>query len=177
MELTQAYLKSILHYEPDTGIFTWRYRERLDFPHQKHLATWNTRFAGRIAGSDNGKGYLTAQISRVHYRCHRLAFLYMTGSMHLEEVDHINGIRNDNRWNNLRAVSRFQNMANQKRRHNNTSGVTGVSWNRKALLWEASITTAKKQFYLGGFADKDAAIATRKAAEKDHGFHPNHGRG
>ena len=119
-ELTQDYLKSILHYDPDTGIFRWA----------KRRATWIP--AGTIAGSTCEKGYAIIVINYKIYRAHRLAWLYMTGSHPPEFIDHINLDRKDNRFCNLRLSTRAQNMQNFRIRPDNKSGVKGVYWDAKS---------------------------------------------
>ncbi len=91
-EITQAELVENLSYDPDSGVF------------RRKISNTRAVKAGDIAGSQNGKGYLTMMVCGRVYKAHRLAFLYMTGSFPPEEVDHINGIRDDNRWACLRAV-------------------------------------------------------------------------
>ena len=104
------------------------------------------------------------------------AFLYMTGAFPLEQVDHQNGIRDDNRWINLRAVSFEENRRNHKTQRNNTSGVPGVSWDNKISSWVARIGAGGKRVVLGTFDDFDKAIEVRLSAELEYEYHPNHGR-
>ena len=111
-EITQAELVENLSYDPDSGVF------------RRKISNTRAVKAGDIAGSQNGKGYLTMMVCGRVYKAHRLAFLYMTGSFPPEEVDHINGIRDDNRWANLRAVSHVENSKNQKTPKSNTTTLT-----------------------------------------------------
>src|SRR5699024_2308960 len=91
------------------------------------------------------------------------------------EVDHINHIRNDNRIENLRLVSRGDNMLNKSMYSNNKSGVTGVSWKSRNKTWVAQIQIGgKKKFLYEGRSLADA-ISARKLAESTNGFHENHG--
>ncbi len=92
------------------------------------------------------------------------------------EIDHINGDRTDNRICNLRDVTSAGNSCNRRRQDRNTSGVTGVAWDKRASRWQARIGLNGKQKYLGYFDSLDEAVAARKAAELELGFHPNHGR-
>jgi hypothetical protein len=164
MELTQDYLKSILHYNPETGIF------------KRLLKVANNVNVGDIAGNMNKQGYLRIRIKNHFYSLHRLSFLYMTGALPEEQVDHINGIRHDNRWENLRHVPKIVNRWNLKLYATNKSGVVGVNWYKSAALWQANINVNGRRIYLGKFVDYFEAVCARKSAERLYGFHKNHGR-
>ena len=157
--ITQSELKKQLIYNGLTGIFTW------------NLAKAGVSI-GSIAGSNDGKGYVMLKINREKHLAHRLAFLYMTGEVP-KHVDHINHIRNDNKWSNLRPSSFSINGKNQRLYKNNKSGFCGVRFHK--TLWEASITSNKMYIYLGSFKSKKDAINARKEANIKHGFHTNHG--
>lgn len=92
------------------------------------------------------------------------------------EIDHINSIRNDNRIENLRLVTRVENCRNQKQQCNNKSGVTGVSWHKASGKWLAFIHKKEKKIYLGCFERLEDAAVERRLAEKRLGFHDLHGR-
>ena len=162
--ITQEYVRTVLNYDQDTGVFTW-------------LTTLSNRAcAGREAGSIKSNGYLSICINKRLFHAHRLAFLYMEGSMPIADTDHINGIRNDNRWCNLRRVSHAENCRNMGRKRINSSGVTGVHWHRGASKWAAEIKISGRSQYLGLFKEISQAIDARKSAEERLGFHINHGR-
>ena len=76
------------------------------------------------------------------------------------EIDHINGIRHDNRIENLRAVSKSVNQLNRAKQSNNTSGVTGVRWHTQRNRWRAQF----RDEYLGLFETIEEAEAAYKAA-------------
>ena len=120
-------------------------------------------------------GYHQIRIDQENYTAHRLACLYMTGSFPPLDIDHINGVRDDNRWINIRCVSRAVNHKNRALASNNTSGVTGVKWEKRRCKWIAEIKLDRKVRYLGQFDDFDEAVRVRKAAEKELGFHEHHG--
>jgi len=163
MELSQDYLKSILNYNPETGVFTWaRFRGGM--------------LAGAAAGTKHSAGYVSIRIHNAPYFAHRLAFLYMDGSFPPSQVDHIDGNGRNNRWANLRLVTNLENSRNQARHARNTSGVLGVCWRERRRKWLAQIKVRGKIHYLGYFKEFDAAVSARKMAEQQHGFHENHGR-
>lgn len=163
MELTQAYLKTILHYDPETGVFTW--------------ATESDRRAvGNVADRIYDGGYARIWLLGRFYLSHRLAFLWMTGRFPHEHTDHVNGARSDNRWINLRSVSPGENHKNMRRYICNTSGVPGVRWHKRDNIWEARIRIDGKDKHLGRFEEWFESVCARKSAEIKHGFHQNHGR-
>jgi len=162
--LTQTYLKELLHYDPDTGLFTWTRRIS------------NFVKAGDLAGGRNQRGYWKIMIKNKSYAAHRLAFLYMTGEFPAIDTDHINGDKADNRAVNLRSVTNAENGRNSKRSTRNTSGHVGVGWAKADKRWWAAIKVDYKRIGLGQFKTKEEAIMARRKAEIEYGFHPNHGR-
>lgn len=170
-------LRSLLDYDPITGALTWRPRPREMFKRDSLWKRWNSRYAGRGAFLQvSHKGYLTGQIFRTSYRAHRVIWAMMTGSWPPDQIDHINGVRSDNRLANLRAVSGQENMRNQRMPVNNTSGAVGVTWDKRRRRWLANLVVSGRCIYIGSYALKDDAIAARRAAQDRHGYHPNHGR-
>jgi hypothetical protein len=162
MMLTQAYLKSVLNYDPETGIFTWAERP---VTHQR-MKIWNKRFAGKIAGGKNKKGYIEIGLLGRLFKAHRLAWLYMTGEWPKGQGDHENRNRSDNRWGNLRDATHGQNRANS--RPNSGRSLKGAYESKKG--WDAAITTGGKRKHLGTFDCPAAAhFAYVVAADKCHG--------
>lgn len=129
---------------------------------------------GMFAGSPNSDGYLRVKINSVAFRVHRIIWLITYGEWPEGQIDHINGVRDDNRIENLRAVSVVGNQQNQHMRVDNTSGTTGVRLESGA--WTAKIRVRGKRLHLGRFKSLEEAAAARKSAELLYGFHPNHGR-
>lgn len=164
--LTQERVKELLNYDPASGNFTW-------------LVSRRCVRAGSAAGYKinlkSKKTYIGICIDVKRYLAHRIAFLYMNGYMPKREVDHINGNSSDNRWENLRDVSRVENMRNCKIFRNNSSGVCGVSWVKSRSKWHATIMLHGKTKHIGYFDDISKAFLARQNANIEHGFHVNHG--
>jgi hypothetical protein len=164
--ITQEQLKELLHYCPETGVWTWlvsRGRAR------------NGSEAGHIILKQNGKKYRCIGVLGVLHLAHRLAFLYMNSAFPEAGVDHEDGNGLNNRWQNLKAATSADNAKNQRLREDNVSGTPGVSWHKRDCKWQAIITVNQKQKSIGHFSRKEDAIAARKKAEAELGFHKNHG--
>lgn len=156
-ELTQDRLKQLLHYEPETGIFTWR----VERPRGR---------IGKPAGTIKRDGYVHIGVDYNRYFAHRLAFLYMTGEMPepKQHVDHINSNTVDNRWANLRLATSSQNQMNVLMWSSNTSGYKGVSWHKGEGRWRACIRVKGKRKYLGYFDTAEQGYAAYCEAAKLH---------
>ena len=165
--MTQADLMKYLKYNPETGLFTWA---------KLRKGASNIKI-GDIAGSVNSSGYVLIGIGKATktLMAHRLAFLYMTGDIP-SQVDHINHKKTDNRWINLRPATQAINAMNHPMRLTNTSGCTGVAWNKKHHFWVVQIGHKNKKIYLGCYKNKETAFAIRKGAECWYGYHINHGK-
>lgn len=174
------FLKQCLDYNPDTGELTWKHRDKWMFPSDRGWKIFNTRFAGKVACAHHNAGYIhiNSIIYGHHYKvlAHRLAWYIHTGFVPDKEIDHINGNKKDNRISNLRLVTPAENQKNRALQRNNKSGYSGVSWNKKASKWAAVIKVNRNKVFLGWFQNKEDAIAVRKQAEREYGFHENHGR-
>jgi hypothetical protein len=163
--LTAEKLRELLHYNPDTGIFTWKKRPA----HKGQDMTWNARFAGKRAGTIQKKeGYRRIRIHSHDYQEHCLAWLYMTGEWAADMVDHANLIRSDNRWDNLRSATGSENCANAKLSSRNTSGFKGVCWYRAYSKWRAQIMVRGKHVTIGYFSNPEEAHAAYVAAAEKY---------
>lgn len=161
---------------PDGRLF-WRERPACLFKTARACSTWNTRFADRPAFTTvNSYGYLTGGIFGRLYKAHRVIFAMATGSWPDGGIDHAMGLRADNRLSAISPATPSENSRNRARPCNNTSGVVGVYRNKCSQKWVAEIKVNGRKIYLGSFTDKTDAVAARKAAEIEHGFHENHGR-
>lgn len=169
---SQEVLRQLLDYDPDTGVLRWKERPRSMFSCDRIFNSWNARYTGsRVGVPSTTTGYIQLRMLGETHLAHRLVWKIMTGEM-AEEVDHIDGDRTNNAWENLRNVSRSVNQRNVKRRSDNTSGAVGVSWHRARGKWAARI----RGKYIGIYESYDDAARARKDAERAHQFHGNHGR-
>lgn len=165
--ITQERLKELLHYNPETGVFTWKVSKG---PKAK---------SGSDAGCDLQRKrtyYKQIGIDGVRYYAHRLAWLYVHGKLPKNDIDHEDGDGLHNWINNLRDATNRENCKNRRLSCLNTSGVIGVNFDKRSGKWHARIGTMSGFKHLGYFTSIDAAIAARKAAEVKYGYHQNHGR-
>jgi hypothetical protein len=175
---SQSELLRILSYDRVNGDLMWRARNSEDFQSHGDAVRWNARFAGKVAGSiSKTKGYRSIRIGFAGYMAHVVAWIIAYGCAPSGEIDHINGIRSDNRAENLRDVSRSENLRNAAKRARNTSGVVGVYWNKQANKWHGQVSAPDgRVISIGYYADIADAAHARKQAEAMHGYHANHGR-
>ncbi len=147
-------LKEVLDYNPDTGIIIWKKKVRGNIE------------IGQEAGSVNSMGYRVIKFKRKTYLAHRIAYYMYHGIDPLEKMlDHENLNKQDNWIKNLRLATHQENGRNRNLNKNNTSGATGVYWNKGAQKWEAHIKINGKKKFLGYFLNKEDAIPVRKEAE------------
>ena len=172
---TIEYLRESFDYNAETGELRWRTRPRSHFKNSGAWKLFGLRFAGHIAGSQKD-GYWHVKLDARMYLAHRIAFALSFGRWPREDIDHISGDQSDNRFINLRETSRTGNCQNQKLRRTNKSGALGVNWNKQRRKWQVSICVDYYRKQLGMYEDLPRAIAVRKSAEIEFGFHPNHGR-
>lgn len=171
---SQDVLMKLLSYDPDTGLFVWKTRPRELCPSDRSWNTFNSKSAGKKAFATKCvNGYLAGRLFGKDYYAHRIAWKIHYGCDPVNQIDHINGNRTDNRIKNLREVTHRENSLNQKHRSTNTSGHMGVDIDRGK--WRAHITIHGKFKHIGYFDTMVEAIAARKAAEEEYGFHKHHG--
>jgi len=173
-ELTQEIVRELLDYATESGCLTWKTRGRKWFKTNNSCASWNGNYAGKEAGCKHSVGYIMIRVFDKPYSAHRLVWLYVYGYFP-KEMDHINHDRTDNRIINLREVTRLQNTRNKRLLKTNTSGVTGVYRIKDKDRYRVSIGVNGKSIHISCHEDIGGAIAARKAAEIEYGFHPNHG--
>lgn len=150
-ELTAEALRSVLSYDPATGQFHWVK-------------------SGRKAGCMRPDGYILIGVDGRLYLAHRLAWLWMKGVWPEVHVDHVNRVKGDNRFSNLREASVPQNMANSAARSTSKTGIKGVSWCASTRKWRATITVGGRQKSLGRHRELESAMAAYQAeARRLHG--------
>lgn len=153
-------IKQILDYDYLTGIFTWK------------VNRGRSAKAGDVAGTLID-GYVKIKVFGKLHAAHRLAFEFQGLNLEGVEVDHANGIKNDNRLENLRTVTKSLNQRNSKRRKSNTTGFKNVS--KKGDKFLVTIRTDGKQKYIGKFSDLEfAALVAEEARNKYHGEYARH---
>jgi hypothetical protein len=161
--LTQEYLKSILDYDLDTGIFTWK------------VSKANRTKVGDVAGWSYN-GYREIEINNKAYKAHRLAWLYVYGEMPKKLIDHIDGNRSNNKISNLREATYQENSENYKTPKTNKSGVKNVSWYKSLNKWVVSISIRKTKKTVGYYDDLELAeLVAIEARNKYRGEFANHG--
>lgn len=151
--LSQERLKQVFNYDPHKGTFTRKMK-------QPGVA------CGAISGSRNNEGYLVTSVDGKIYKCHRLAWFYMTGQWPEGQIDHINGVKDDNRFENLRDVTKNTNLQNQRKaqRSNKSTGVLGTF--KMGNKFAARITHDGKKTYLGVYATLEEAHAAYLGAKR-----------
>ena len=160
-EFTQAQLMEALHYDPETGVFTWRNDRQ------------SNAKAGSVAGFDDTAGYRSIGIGMTTWKAHRLAWFYVHGIWPEALIDHMNQDKLDNRIANLRLATISQNRQNMTKYRSNTSGFKGVHWFKATSRWQAQIKHEGRRYHLGFFKNaEDAAAAYRTAAARLHIYNP-----
>lgn len=160
-KLTQARLKELLHYDPETGVFTWA------------AVVGSARPGDQASTFVNHYGYKLLRADRRSYAQHRLAWLYMTGSWPEAQVDHRNGQRDDNRWDNLRSATDAQNRQNMAKKRGTRATLQGVTWFPRDQRWMARIGLNYKSHFLGYYDTESEAHQAYLAAKAElHIFQP-----
>jgi len=160
-ELTQDKLKQVLKYDPEAGDFI-------------RLYTRNGYYQGEIAGTTDTSGYIRVQVVGKQYLAHRLAWLYMTGEWP-GEIDHLNHMRDDNRFHNLRSSNHADNCKNKSCYTSNNSGVNGVHFRTDRNKWQARTCVEGKRIHIGYFDSLKAAAIAKRQVDNTYGYHNNHG--
>ena len=177
--ISPEYLAETLNYDPLTGLLTWKERPASHFKSGKksaehQAAIWNAKFQGKTAFLQVGNhGYNTSTLSGKRLSAHRVSWAIYHGAWPDAEIDHINGIKTDNRIENLRSVTRSENMRNISVK---SGSMRGIIYYKPTKKWCARIHVNGKSVHLGYHSSLKCAIEARRAAEIKYGFHINHGR-
>lgn len=159
-DITQEQLKQNIKYNPQLGVF-----------YRKLKSGWK-----ELNGTKTTKGYLLIATNKRQYLAHRLAWLYVYGEWPKDQLDHINGIRTDNRIENLREVSQTGNNRNMIRNRNNKTGIMGVYWCKQTQKWKVQINNRDRKEFGGRHDDFFEACCARKRLENKHNFHNGHNK-
>lgn len=149
---TYDQISAALSYDPSTGLIT-----------RKASSSSNAR-AGDTAGYKNQTGYVYLSVLGKSYKAHRIAWLLHYREWPSGEIDHVNGIKDDNRIVNLRDATRSENQHNRPAYSTNTSGFKGVTWWKQNSKWRADIRINGKRYYLGMYATAELAHAAYSGA-------------
>lgn len=160
-ELSQDRLLEVLHYDSESGVFTWK------------ISTSSTGQRGSEAGVIGPDGYRKIRIDGRLHTAHRLACMYMTGAWPEDRIDHIDGIRDNNAWVNLRQADASENAQNQYKAQSNNkaTGLLGVYLDRDKSVYGAKVNLQGRQHHAGFHASaQEAHQAYLQLKKKLHPF-------
>jgi len=159
-------LKSLLDYDEASGVLHWKTKPATS----RGNIGFNNKCGGKVAGTIGRSGYLVVGISKKYYLAHRIIWKWVTGADPVDQVDHIDGNKLNNRWSNFRETSNGPNIQNSKIRKDNTSGIKGVHWDAQHKKWRAVIYADGQGIRLGRYSSIDeAASVISKARLEMHG--------
>jgi len=167
--ITAEYVRDHYNYDPVTGIVTYR-------KNRKFVLIGSEVGTRASAGMNGNNQYIRTKCKGKVYRLHNIIFLYVEGRLPEGQIDHIDGDKLNNRWDNLREVTQSENSRNRPYSQIGISGVPGVSWNSAREEWKVSVNGNGRRIHLGYFDDFDKACEIREDAEIEHSYHENHGR-
>lgn len=179
---TPEQLRQLLRYDPETGKLYWLPRPIEMFGHctpahqERVRAAWNGAWAGKEAGYTDDYGYISVTLFHHRRNAHRIAWCIVHGEWPKLQIDHINGIRGDNRIVNLRVVTHAENQQNMRLSRVNTSGVTGVYWCARTKKWRAEVICNRRRYRLGRFSDLQEASRAVEAKRRLLGIPTTHGK-
>lgn len=158
--ITVEEIRKLFNYDKDTGIISWANKKS------------SRVLIGNEAGYKRLSGYRQILINRKAYQSHRVAWAIIYGEWPNCQIDHINGIADDNRILNLREATPSENRQNIGKVVSK-SGVIGVTWHKQSKRWQSSIKLNGRSYYLGLFETiESASKAYKKAKTELHKFQP-----
>lgn len=143
--LSHKHVKECFHYEPSSGKLTWK------------ISKARCVKIGQEAGWMRSDGYRQVEVDGTKFLVHRLIYFFIEGKFPPKEIDHIDGNKSNNRWNNIRACSRSENMSNAGPRRNNKLGIRGVYYDPKRRRYITRIRKGCTKKYIGSFKTKEEA--------------------
>ena len=180
--ITLDHARAILKYEPETGLFFHKPRPIEMFTATAHhtqlwnFKRWNTNYANRQTFTlPHTEGYVRGKINGRYYLAHRMAWFLTHGEWPENDIDHFNGLRNDNRLSNLFPKTRMENMHNAKQWSTNKSGITGVYWHKAMNKWCSEIKHNGQKIILGYYSDINEAAEILRISAALLGFTERHG--
>lgn len=169
-------LRELLSYDPDTGKLYWKKRSIDYFSTVRSCNWWNTKWAKKEAFTTvMGTGYKQGRLFSKAFLAHRVVVALTDGEWPFEDVDHVDKDKTNNRRENLLLATRTENNCRAKRWVDNTSGATGVYFDKRRCKWVARLKLNSKYVHLGVFDSFAEAVKTRKDANPRYGFADSHG--
>ena len=172
---SQEYLNECFTYNPESGELAWKVRPRHHFESDTNMKKSHSRAAGQRTGNVCVQGYVRTKLDKRLWFVHRIIWKMVHG-VDPEQIDHVNGVRDDNRLINLRNVSHHVNAKNKAVGKNNKSGVSGVYWREAFSRYDVSIRSEGTSRWVGSYMTMLDAVSARLKAQKELGFHVNHNR-
>lgn len=167
------FLRQVFRYDEETGFLYYLDRPDETFTSRRAANSWRANFCGEMAGcviKYDGREYVQIQLYGKKYVAHRIIWKMYYGSEPPEIIDHADGNGTNNKIDNIRAATIFQNGWNVKKSSRNKSGYKGVSFNKERNRWRAAIRVNKKDILIGYYSSaKEASEAYQKASAKHHG--------
>ena len=161
--MTQEKLKALFDYDKNTGNFIRRY------------TTSSNAKKNTIAGYINKDGYVKISIDGKKYLAHRLVWLYVYGYMPTQ-IDHIDHNRANNTLHNLRDITQKENTKNTSLRKDNTTGISGIYYDKKRKSFKVQIAKDGKDLFFGRYKNFNEAVKVRNSAYFELNYHENHGK-
>lgn len=154
-EISLDRIRELISYDPESGDFTW-------------LVTTGKKVKGDKAGGVSEHGYCRVKLAGTKYMAHRLAWAFIYGVFPENEIDHINGIRSDNRKVNLREANRSTNIQNlNSSRKDNKLGVLGVHQIGVKFISQLQVMGVKVHYARHNTLE-EAELAYKEAKDKYH---------
>ena len=167
----QNYLCECFNYNEYSGELTWKKRPLKHFKNSHGMNTFNSHYSYKAVSCKDKDGYIVVRVNNKLLKAHRVCWIIKTGRNPLGVIDHINEITSDNSWENLQELSNRKNIIKNNSNKANTSGVTGVTFDKCNNKWTVNIEKDNKKYWLGRYTNFENAVGIRFVAEKLLGLH------